>query len=166
MTPAALVAAVEALGARLHVAGAFLDVEADAAVPRDLLDALVREKAAVLEFLRTRETPPAPLHSNDRRVARTSSARPTIEVPLHYENEAFCDHRGDGRGPAHLPHECPIHSCRPVREWSGLNLPRNPRASPVEAAQIFMATGILPGATGPADWQLAAWRVALDRRPW
>lgn len=70
MSPIELVAALETVhGARLRVVNGRIDIEAASEPPRELLDALTREKAAVLAFLIEREGPAVPVTVNDRRGA-------------------------------------------------------------------------------------------------
>lgn len=70
MSPRELVAALENVhGVRFRVVNGRIDIEAASEPPRELLDALTREKAAVLAFLIERERPAVPVTVTDRREA-------------------------------------------------------------------------------------------------
>jgi hypothetical protein len=109
-----LVAAIEARGARLHLDGAWIDVEGEGDVPKELLDALAREKVAAIAFLRNCAIPQASVHVTDTRLDPNTPPAPAArEVVMHEDGATpplqpneVCPHRN------HSAARCP-HPSRP-----------------------------------------------------
>lgn len=125
MNAAELVAALELHGVQLRVRGDRLDVEAAAEPPRPLLDALTKQKAEVLAFLREREAPAPPVAVVDR---RAETAAPVPESLPSGERTVVAGPLGEL-----------------VQPWDKRpNVPVVIEARPVSTAEIFRATGTLP----------------------